>query len=320
MNAQAEINKKDIMSILDGYCLKHPVMIKKIDTSGNIAFLVMAGKSRYFLRLCGDGLRWRDKKEIEGELDLVDRLKKSGLPVPNYLKTAAGSRVVGIGNRYGYLREYITGRQGSGSPIGAQVFAVGKFLGRMHRIVRNYDAGGSRKNIDFGIEKTKRYFHREKKNILKSNFGRSHEFVRVWQEEMEGIRLPGNLSKGMIHEDLGKRHVFWQKNKIKAVIDFDRCYYGYLLLDLGQALRGWCFNGNWRRWNKENFKRFMAGYAPERKLPARERKYLLSAVKFAILERALAYCTKYVYGTRQEKRDEKFSHDSLFRQIKLIEI
>jgi Ser/Thr protein kinase RdoA (MazF antagonist) len=193
-------------------------------------------------------------------------------------------------------------------------------LGKMHRVVKNYDAGKSRKNMDFGIARTRRYFSREKKNILQSKFGRSPEFVRVWREEMDKIRLLINFPQGMIHEDLGRRHVFWHNNKIEAIIDFDRCYYGYLVLDLGQALRGWCFTGNWSRWSEGNCKKFIAGYESERKLPVRERNYLLSAVKFAILERALAYCTRYVYGVRPEKCDEKFAHDSLFGQIKLVKM
>jgi len=66
-------------------------------------------------------------------------------------------------------------------------------------------------------------------------------FVIKFEKEISNLSFPKELPQGMIHEDLGKRHVLWQNNKISGILDFDRCYYGKLILDLGQAVRGWCF-------------------------------------------------------------------------------
>lgn len=114
----------------------------------------------------------------------------------------------------------------------------------------------------------------------------------------------------MIHEDLRKQHILWQDNKIICVLDFDRCYYGFLILDLGQAIRSWCFSNNWTEWKNENLKNFLRGYNSKRKLQNTEKDYLFPAIKFAVLERALSFCLRYLEETK-DKEDEKFAWHSI---------
>lgn len=293
---QPKLNKKDLIRIVSKYNVGRFEKAESVKTSGNLSFLISTFGGKYFLRLCGEGNRWRSKKEIEGELNLIDQLKASNFPVIEYETMKNGNRVVSIKNHNGYLRKFFRGKQIKGNPIKAQLFKTGKALGRYHQIVKNYRAGNLRKNIDFGVEETIKYFNQEKSNIVKSNFEYKNKFVKVFKDKITQIKLAKNLTKGMIYEDLGKRHVLWRGDKILAIIDFDRSYFGYLILDLGQALRGWCFLNNWQTWSKNNYKWFLRGYQSERRLSSQEKKYLLPAIKFAILERALSFCARYIYS------------------------
>ena len=118
------------------------------------------------------------------------------------------------------------------------------------------------------------------------------------------LNFPNNLPSGAIHEDLGKRHILWQKNKIIAIVDFDRSYYGKLILDLGEACRGWCFIDNWKKWSNKNFQALINGYQNKRKLTQLEKKYLVDAVKFGILERSLAFCLRFIQETKDSEDKE----------------
>lgn len=317
---QVTLTKKNLHKIINQYNIGQLGEVRPIKTSGNLSFVVITSTGEYFLRLCGQANRWRSAREIEGELKLINRLRKENFPVSGYERMKNGKKVISIEGFNGYLRRYSKGRQIKGNPTDGQLIKVGKMFGMYHKSIKNYKVAGLRKNIDFGAEKTGDYFNQEKNNILQSEFKDKNKFIEVFTKEIEKIKLPKGLPKGMIHEDLGKRHVLWQNNKIAAIIDFDRSYYGYLILDLGQALRGWCFVDSWRKWSQNNCKHFLTGYRSERELSKQELKYLLPAIKFAILERSLAFCSRYVYCQKPEVGDEKFALDGLFHQIEKIKI
>jgi homoserine kinase type II len=314
-----KFSKREIIKLANQYEIGQIKSIEPAKTSGNNSFLIITDLGQYFLRLCGELHRFRSKEEIVGELDLLVILQKNNFPVIGYEKTKIGERVVSLENHNGYLRKYLAGEFVQNNPSEKQLSAVGKILGKYHRIVENYKIT-KRDNINFGLEKTKKFFAEHKNEILQSNFFQAEKFVEVFAKEINNLNFPDNLPQGMLHEDLGERHVIWQSDKILAVIDFDRTYFGPLILDLGQALRGWCFTDDWQNWSQENARIFLTGYETERKLSDLEKEFLVPAIKFAILERALSFCLKYIYPDKPDKEDERFALDSLFRQIKQIEI
>ncbi|MDP2967086.1 MAG: phosphotransferase, partial [bacterium] len=143
-----------------------------------------------------------------------------------------------------------------------------------------------------------------KRIILRSNFEQKEKFVEKFEKEIFLLNFPNNLPSGAIHEDLGKRHILWQKNKIIAIVDFDRSYYGKLILDLGEACRGWCFIDNWKKWSSKNFQALITGYQNKRKLTRLEKEYLVDAIKFGILERGLAFCLRFIQETKDSEDKE----------------
>jgi len=314
-----QFKQTEITNLISQYNIGQIKFITPIKTSGNRSFLIVTDLGQYFLRLCGDLHRYRSKEGIEGELDLLDKLKANNFPVIDYIKTKTGERVVNLGNHNGYLSKYLAGEFVQGDPGEKQLATVGKILGRYHKLVENYKIE-KRNNLNFGLDKTKRFFEERKEEILKSNFAQAEKFVEVFAKEINNLNFPENLPQGMLHEDLGRRHVIWQDEKITAIIDFDRTYFGPLILDLGQALRGWCFMDNWQNWSQDNARIFLAGYESERKLSDLEKEYLVPAIKFAILERALSFCLKFIYSDKPDKEDERFAWKSLSQQIKQIEI
>lgn len=302
--------------IAQKFDLARPRKIAPFATSGNITYKIESNKGKFLLRLAPFGPRWRSKQEIAAELELIDRLLARNFPAPKPIFSKDGERIVSWKNHHGYLREFIKARAKL-NPNEAEVKKFGEAVGRFHSLVENYKTKNKRKHI-FDLAATRAYFKQKKARILKSNFRNKKGFVERLNREISALYFPENLARGMIHEDLGKRHILWQGNKIAGVIDFDRCYYGKLLLDLGEACRGWCFINNWTQWSNKNFQALLNGYQSKRKLTKLEKKYLLDAVKFGVLERSLAFALRYIEVTR-DPEDEKFSRKSLFSLLDKLE-
>lgn len=315
MLTSQQISVDDLDQILDKFDLGEIKEIKPLVTSGNIAYLIKTKQQLYLLRLCPNGPRWRSKEEILAELEFINYLHRHNFPVFSAIKDKNGNEVISQKNHNGYLREFIAAQEKL-NPSVEEVVKFGEMLGWLHSLIENYQTRSKRKHI-FGLNETKQYFKEKKEKILQSNFKNKEKFVTKFESEIKALNFPNNLPMGMIHEDLGKRHVLWQGNKIVGIIDFDRCYYGKLILDLGQAIRGWCFENDWQRWSNKNFMALINGYQKRRQLTNLENKHLTQVIKFGILERALSFCLRFIEVT-QDKGDEEFALDSVFRQLDLV--
>lgn len=285
------ITPKEISALLSTYPFVAP-KIKAIPTSGNLAFLIQDGKANYFLRLSPSGQRSRSKQEILAELELLQCLIRHGLPIPPLTQNKKGNYILSCRGHHGYIREFVTAKY-KPNPNVKDIEEFGKCLGKMHTAIKGFQTKNPRLHV-WDPETTARHFKQDKKVLLKS--GLNYEFVTDLESTLASFSFPHSLPQGMIHEDLGKRHVLWQGSVIKGVIDFDRAYYGKLVLDLGQAIRGWCFVKDWTTWSQKNFEALLRGYESQRKLSKLEIKYLIPAIRFAISERCLAFALHAAYG------------------------
>ncbi len=308
MLTKQKLPPRVLKEILSKFDLGKIKKIKPLPTSGNVAYAIKSDKDKYLLRLCPTGQRWRSKEEIAAELELIGYLLKNKFPVPKPILAKNGERIIKWKNHFGYIRKFIDGEPKL-NPTLKEVEKFGELVGWFHSLTQNYKTKNKRRHI-WDLQETKKTFQQTKKMILKSKFAKKKEFVRKLEQEFSSLNFPNNLQSGMIHEDLGKRHILWRKDKIIGVIDFDRCYYGKLIFDLGEACRGWCFINNWRNWSNKNFEALIGGYERRRKLTKIEKQYLIDSIKFAILEKALSFCLRYIEVTH-DRRDEKYALHSI---------
>ncbi len=314
---------KDLQEIFNSFDIGNIEKISSQKTSGNIAFLIGTSRGKYLLRLCPSGgvrnPRWRSKDEIEAELELIDYLLASNFPVPTPIKKKDNNRVISWRNQFGYLRKFEEGEV-SLNPNLERVRQFGETLGWFHSLISGYKTKHKRVH-SWGPENTKKYFPENKKIILKSNFPDKEKFIKKIEKMLSSMDFPKSLPRGMIHEDLGKRHVIWQGDKIVCIIDFDRSYFGYLVLDLGQSIRGWCFVNDWIEWSQKNFQALIGGYQTKRTLTLLERKHLLQTIEFGILERAISFCLGSIDRKTLKVKNKKnvdFAHKSVFNLIDIL--
>jgi len=304
-----------LINILQEYDLGKVKKIESVLTSGNITFLIKVELGEYILRLCPEGERWRSQEEILAELELIDYLNQHSFPVLCPVAKKNGEVIIEYENKFGYLRKYDSG-QAILEPNIKQVIQFGKTIGWFHSLIEDYQTEHKREHF-WDLKTTQENFLEAKENILTSNFPQAKDFVAKLEKELFALSFSEELPKGIIHEDLGRRHVLWQNNQISCILDFDRCYYGQLVLDLGQAIRGWCFIDNWRKWSNQNLTALLKGYSQKRKLIGLEKKHLFEAVKFAVLERGLAFCLRFI-EVSQNSADQKFAQQSVFDLLEIL--
>lgn len=315
MLIKQKLVKSALVNILQEYNLGKVGKVKSVPTSGNITFLITTASGKYILRLCPQGERWRSRDEILAELELIDYLNEYNFPAPCPIAKENREVVVEYKNKFGYLRKYDSG-QAILEPNTEQVAQFGKTLGWFHHLIESYQTKHKRKH-SWDLKTTQQNFLEAKENILKSSFPQAADFVNKLEKELFSLSFPEELPQGMIHEDLGRRHVLWQNNKISCILDFDRCYYGKLVLDLGQAIRGWCFTDDWHKWSNQNLTAVLKGYSQKRKLFDLEKEYLFEAVKFGVLERGLAFCLRFI-EVSQDSADQKFAQKSVFDLLEIL--
>ena len=309
MLTRQKIPVSALRKILSGFILGKITRIESLPTSGNITYIVQAGNKKYILRLSPLGPRWRSRAEILAEIELLDYLADNNFPVARPLNDRNGRQVISWRNHYGYLRQFIIGKAKI-NPNVKEIKEFGALLGHFHKLIEGYKTKNRRRHV-WDLPATKTYFLSIKKDLDK-------QFASEFDNKLSALHFPKDLPSGSIHEDLGKRHVIWREKKIVSVLDFDRFYFGPLIFDLGQAIRGWCFINNWQTWSQANFIALLSSYQKQRHLSRLEKKYLVDSVKFAILERALSFYSRYVKVTK-DVVDKEFAWLSLRGLMEILD-
>jgi homoserine kinase type II len=309
MLTRQKIPASALKEILSGFVLGKITKIETLLTSGNITYIIQAGNGKYILRLSPLGPRWRSRAEILAEIELLNYLADNNFPVVHPLNNESGEQIISWKNHHGYLRQFIIGKAKI-NPTVKEIKEFGALLGRFHKLIEGYKTKNKRRHA-WGLSATKAHFLSIKKDLDK-------QFVSEFENKLSALHFPKYLPSGSIHEDLGKRHVIWREKKIVSVLDFDRFYFGPMIFDLGQAIRGWCFINNWQTWSQANFIALLSGYQKQRHLSRLEKKYLVDSIKFAVLERALSFYARYVKVTK-DVADKDFAWLSLKRLIEILD-
>lgn len=315
------IDKKTVEHIWNQYNFGVLKKIVPIATSGNLLIVLQSrDDKKYLLRMSVPaGPRWRSVEDVLSEIELLDYLKTNGFPVVSALVNKESEKIISVDNRNGYLREYIEGAELEKVNIN-NIKKFGRLLGNLHKLTRNYHSKHKRM-VSFNPRKIEDVFKEFKNKILGSSFVQNKKFVKLYEKHFSSLRFESVLPEGMLHEDLGIRHVLWKNNEIVAVIDFDRMYFGKLVWDVGQAIRGWCLLGthvNSIETRIEKINALLTGYEEIRKITVEEKKCLFDAVKYAFLERSLSFCLRSILVTGDED-DASFAREALFFWIPLLD-
>src|SRR4030042_5057681 len=218
MLSKQSLSNADLDLIVQNFNFRNILSVETMPTSGNVSYIITTDIGKYFLRLCPDkGPRFRSIDEIYSEIELLYYLGKNHFPVLFPIKGKDGGIIISVKDHNGYIRKFVEDNARENPTLG-QIEEFGKALGKFHFLINNFNTKSKREHV-FDLEKTKEFFKEDMGYIMNSDFKYKERFVSRINSVLSSMNFLEYLPLGMIHEDLGKRHVLWNENKISAIID-----------------------------------------------------------------------------------------------------
>ncbi|MCB9626894.1 MAG: homoserine kinase [Sandaracinaceae bacterium] len=237
-------------------------------------FLVSAG-GRHFLRIYEE----QGKDGVEYEWDLLDFLGAAGVPVPKRVPGTTPGQIC-VAGKPTALFEVVPG-----GDICHRLFdvtrarQVGLTLARIHRIGAGFQTHRAsrfkRDTLPERLDTAAAHGRPELIPVIAALRALCAEVDRAY---------PADLPRGVIHGDMFRDNVFWEGQRVSAVIDWESASDGELIYDLAVVFLAWCYADDFR-WDVA--RALFAGYQEERALTDAERGALRTvclagATRFAI--------------------------------------
>jgi len=277
-----------IKQIFTHCSLGQPLIIKPLEKNSTRNFFVKTIKGEFVITFYEKDARFRSLSELKAQQELSHYLIKKKFSVAPIVKIIKDKKTNVL------IKKYLPGKAKS-VPSKKQVTIFAKTFGQFHKLIQNYRPK-NKVTHRWDLATTKKHLAEMIKTFPKD------KFLKNIKSEFEKIHLPKTLPSGFIHEDLGRRHVLWDKEKITSFIDFERSYFAPLIYDLGQVLRGWCFHSNWQKWCNKKLANILTHYSQYREITLEEKKHLYSSIEFAVLERAFSFYLKNLLYKNEEAK------------------
>ena len=200
-------------------------------------------EKKYVLRI--SELNDRSMEDYLAETEYIRFLKENGASVADVIPSVNGALVEKIEEAYVCLFEYAKGmlmcdngyRYREGAPIEEYFYNVGKTIGRIHKLSKEYEP--KYKRMSYFDKYNMQYIDQ----LIPDTYG---ELKKVIAKRIEEFRkLPVNDDVfGMVHFDYcdGNYHVNMSSGDI-TVFDFDNCIFCWYMFDLAHTWThgiGWC--------------------------------------------------------------------------------
>lgn len=220
--------------VLVRYALDTPLQCEYMYRGLNDNYLVKDSRTKYVLRVYRHN--WRDLRDIEAEIELIQFLQSAGVgvsfPVPD--KRGNVIREIGApeGVRYAVLFSYAEGRSPLPRITLEQSRATGRELSRMHLVTINKRLGNNRCHLDTtallykSFHAIKPFLEESREDLLKLD-----EVVLRLAVKFERISLD-NISFGICHGDLYPSNFHISASEKITFFDFDACCCSWLVMDV----------------------------------------------------------------------------------------
>jgi len=232
MSVYTKISEEEIISHLKKYLIGDLVSLFGIaDGIENTNYSLTTTHGSYIFTIFEN----IDKNEINQYLLLMNDLHEQGLMCPKVEKTNDEKLFKIISDKPSAIIQKLEGKSLNQTNI-HNCELVGNLLGEFH----NYSD-----KFTTRINNTRNLEWREKSNKKLLNYISKHESDLITnaisiQTEFEEQKLP----KGIIHADLFRDNILFDKGKISGMIDFYYSCYDFLLYDLAVTANDWCCNSN----------------------------------------------------------------------------
>ncbi|MDO8660168.1 MAG: homoserine kinase [Candidatus Parcubacteria bacterium] len=273
MTKKTILNKISISEILNNYS------IGEIDSFHLIKNGLM--HSNYFLQTVGGKFilrifESRSDEQAMLEAKILNKLKISFVPVPQIISTKSGKLFSNYGEKRVAIFSFLLGEHILEKDITlAQIKSVGANMGQLHSLLKNFKPKEIFSKEDYDID----YIRKLLSEIKKENPDFPWK-IEAYVLNILNAAIITALPRGINHGDMFDDNVLFIGNKVSGVLDFDDCYFGNFLGDLGCGLTYWCIDDEI---DYQKCQCFVKAYESARRLSFGERKYLYEQTQLIAL-------------------------------------
>ena len=268
----------------------------------NSNFQILSDHGAYIFKI----FNLSDEKNVSFELNILELLSFNNFPSPRIIQDKEGRLFRQFYERPAVLLRYIPGQMIK-DITRQQMLKIGKGVGALHRILKNYEQ--NIKRTSWEPDDIKRYIQKESKNIIRKNFPDASNFISYVSKELNSIQFHPRLPVGITHQDIKPENIIIDPKGHISFIDFNNCYKGVLLYDVMTMVIWSCFKGE--SFDFELFKVYLSGYIKERPLTPVEEEYCFSAMQFRLLREAFVWPMRFNPEMAEKKSKmflRRFSH------------
>jgi len=277
---KTHLSKKEIEGILLEYNIDKLIRYKEF-TAGSVQTNIMieTQQGRFVLKC----YKTRSKESALFELNLLNRLSKTALPIAKPLKSLAGDLFVEHNGKLCAVMTFLVGEHAKNPNDYSKVDQaneVVKALVALHKNTHGYKPKNYQLRDSYDPEcckRTAKIFVKKLKSKTKAGER------MVWlNNELKSVLIPKNIPRGVCHCDTHCSNFLFKGSKLTGMIDFDDAGYTWLIYDIANLLYFWA----WKPGQNINFtkaKKLINEYQKYGKLSASEKKHLYDVLKMVIL-------------------------------------
>lgn len=297
MAVHTKISKEQLMLHLQNYdigeLLDYQGIVEGIDNSN---FIIKTTKNKFIFTIFESRI---DPQSLPYFINLKKHLQLQGIPCPKPIANKNDEIIVDFDNKKSTIVSFLEGaslkpaEDGYYYNISTQhCFQIGEILAKMHLASSSYKL--NRRN-DLAIDGLQKLFDKFKDLLVNYD---SEIFALISQEilAIKSLWNP-NLEASACHLDLFPDNVFFQDNKVSAVIDFYFSANDLLIYDLAIIINAWCFDKI--TFNYGKFVAMINGYQQIKQFSKNEIEFLPIALKCASMRFLITRLHDYFFTPKE---------------------
>lgn len=279
MAVHTKISREQLISHLKNYDIGDLVdyqgIVEGIDNSN---FIIKTTKNKFIFTIFESRI---DPQSLPYFINLKKHLQSHGIPCPKPIADKNGEIIIDFDNKKTTIVSFLEGSSLKPADDGyyynisqQHCFQIGEILAKMHLASSSFKLHRHNDLAIDGLQKLFAKFH----DLLNDY---DPEIYSLINQEIAIIKSLWNLNlpSSACHLDLFPDNVFFQDNKISAVIDFYFSANDLLIYDLAIVINAWCFDKAIFNYNK--FIAMFNGYQQIRQFSKTEIEFLPIALKCA---------------------------------------
>jgi len=306
------LDRQDLQGIAADYGLGELVSGQGVPAgSVNTHYLLETSKGRFFLTIA----EVKSRAELRAEIDLLLFLRRYRFPCPRPVPDKKGTLLRDVRRKSCCVCHYVDGASPEPPDLTlAQLRSVGKTLGDLHRIGKEYRHKNRMQNRFSFVRVAEIYA-----NLRGRLPGGLKSVIRALDEEVEYQRRcqqQVKLPEGVIHGDLFADNLVFRGDRVAAVLDFEAACRGRFLFDLATAVNALCHDG--REYVPSRFRALLSGYDMRHRLSAAEWDAFPNELRFSALRFTVTRLKDFLLNPVDSARRTQKDFREYFERLQVL--